>query len=100
MFLPPIDNDDMEEASPEENLQCPLRRGRDYSGHTFTISEKQDIVLWIQQENLSTPRFVEMWPSIGRRKIDKWRKLQKGGCAIHDSIKAGLLGQICNPRTF
>jgi hypothetical protein len=88
MFLPPIDDDDMEEASPEENLQCPLRRGRDYSGHTFTMSEKRDIVQWMQQDNVTSAKFVEMWPSFSTRKIDKWKKLHKGGGAIHDSRKA------------
>ena len=39
MSLPFINQDAMEEVSPEENLQCPLRKGRDYSSRNFSSDE-------------------------------------------------------------
>ena len=39
-----INQDAREEVSPEENLQGPLRNGRDYSSHNFSSDEKRNVV--------------------------------------------------------
>jgi hypothetical protein len=37
----------------------------------------------MQQENKTASEFVKMWPTLSKRKINKWKLLHKGGCPIH-----------------
>ena len=89
MFLPPIDNDVMEEESPEVEMLCPLRIGRDYRGHTFFSSdEKRSVVKWMEKEDLTPSKIESQWPSIKRKSLSRWRLHEAGGSANHDSKRA------------
>jgi hypothetical protein len=88
MFLPPIDADDMEEESPEVEMPCPLRIGRDYRGHSFSSAEKRSIVKWMVQEDLTPSKIEEGWPSLKQNRVNKWRRKEADGFVIHDSKRA------------
>jgi hypothetical protein len=56
------------EVEPETSvLECPLREGRDYSGHTFTGEEKQSLIAWMKQEEHGPSEIEDRWPALSRK---------------------------------
>ena len=77
MSLPSINQDAMEEVSPEENLQCPLGNGRDYSSHNFSTDVKGVVLKWMLQEGLGLIQMTRRLHTISNNTFCK-RRLKEG----------------------
>ena len=78
MSLPSINQDAMEEVSPEENLRCPLRNGRDYSSNIFIRRKKCSCEVMLQ-EGLGPIQMAWSWPTISKNTFYKWRLKERKG---------------------
>ena len=82
MSLPSINQDAMEEVSPEENLQSLSEMGG-----TRVPEEKRVVVKWMLHEGLGPIQMSRRLPTISKNTFCKWRLKERHGLTQRESRK-------------
>ena len=66
-------------ASEPLPLLCPLRAGKDYTGHKFTFREKLALIDYLAASGTSTSSLVGSIRGLGERTVNRWKQLHRSG---------------------